>query len=66
MVVEDSDIGPILAIGIKLRKKERLITGFITMHNTLKKAGINPTIHRTDNKYSKDLIEEIEARNLEY
>ena len=60
MVIEDSKTGPILATGIKSRKKEHLITGFITMYETLKKAGINPIIHRIDNKYSKDLIEEIE------
>ena len=59
MVMEDSNAGPILATGIKSRKKEHLITGFITMYETLKKAEINPIIHRIDNKYSKDLIEEI-------
>ena len=36
------------------------------MYNTLKKAGINPIIHQIDNKYSKDLIEEIETRGLKY
>ena len=36
------------------------------MYDTLKKAGINPIVHRIDNKFSKDLIEEIEARNLKY
>ena len=66
MVIEDSDAGPILATGIKSRKKEHLITGFITMHETLKKVGINPIVHRINNEFSKDLIEEIEARNLKY
>ena len=60
MITEDSDAGPILATGAKSRKKEHLITGFITMYETLKKTGINPIIHRIDNKFSKDLIEEIE------
>ena len=36
------------------------------MYETLKKAEINPIFHTVDNKISKDLIEEIEARNLKY
>ena len=36
------------------------------MYETLKKAGINPIIHRIDNEYSKDLIEEIESTKLKY
>ena len=35
MVMEYSDARPILATGIKSRRKEHLITGFITMHETL-------------------------------
>ena len=66
MVMEDSDAGGILATGIISRNKEHLLAGFITMHDTLKKAGINPVIHRIDNEFSKDLIEEIEARGLKY
>ena len=66
MVIEDSNAGPILATGIKSRKKEHLKAGFISMHDTLKKAGINPITHRIENKFSKDLIEEIEGRNLKY
>ena len=62
MVMDDSNAGPILATGIKSRKKEHLITGFITMYETLKNAGINPIIPRIDNEFSKDLIEEIEAQ----
>ena len=61
MVTEDSDAGPILATGIKSRRKKYLITGFITVHETLKKAGINPIIQRIGNEFSKDLIKEIEA-----
>ena len=66
MVMEDSDTGGILATWIISRKKENLLAGFIAMHDTLKKAGINPIIHRIDNEFSKDLIEEIEARGLKY
>ena len=66
MVMEDSDTGGILATGIISEKKEHLLAGFIAMHDTLKKAGINPIIHRIDNEFSKDLIEEIEARVLKY
>ena len=36
------------------------------MHDTLKAAGINPILHRIDNEYSVELIEEIETRNLKY
>ena len=64
MVMEDSDAGPILAVAIKSRKKEHLLAGFIEMHNTLKKAGINPVLHRIDNDFSKKLIEKIEAKGL--
>ena len=66
MVMEDIDAGTIIATGIKSRKKEHLIEGFITMYNTLQKAGINPIIHKIDNEFSIDLIEEIETRGLKY
>ena len=66
MIMEDSDTGGILATGIESRKKEHLLKGFITMHDTLKKAGINPIIHRIDNEYSSNLIAEIEERGLKY
>ena len=59
MVMEDSDTGSILATAIKSRKKEHLLEGFIKMHDTLKAAGINPILHRIDNEYSVELIEEI-------
>ena len=36
------------------------------MYETLKNAGINPIIHRIDNKFSKDLIKKIEAHELKY
>ena len=66
MIMEDSDTGTILATGIISRRKEHLIAGFKTMHDTLKKAGINPVIHRIDNEVSKALIEEIEEKGLKY
>ena len=66
MVMEDSVADPILAIGIKSRKEKRLIEGFITMYNTLKKTGMNPVLHRIDNEFLSDLIDEIEARVLKY
>ena len=66
MIMEDSNTRAILATGIKSRKKEHLLAGFITMHETIKKAGIKPIIHQIDNEYSTDLIEEIEARGLNY
>ena len=66
MVMEDSDSGAILAVAIKSRKKEHLLAGFIKMHNTLKKAGINPVLHRIDNEFSKELIDEIDSRGLKY
>ena len=66
MVMENSDIGPLLAIGIKSRKKDHLVEGFITMYNTLKKAGINPILHRVDNEFSTDLINKKVASGLKY
>ena len=66
MVMEDSDAGPILAVAIRSRKKEHLLAGFIEMHDTLKKSGITPVLHRIDNEFSKQLIEEIESRGLKY
>ena len=66
MIMEDSDAGTILASGIISRRKEHLLAGSKTMHDTLKKAGINPVIHRIDNEFSKVLIEEIEERGLKY
>ena len=66
MVMEDSDAGPLLAIAIKSRKKEHLLSGFIEMHDTLRKAGINPVLHQIDNEFLKKLIEEIKSRRLKY
>ena len=62
--MEDSDNGGILATGIISQKKKHLLAGFITMHDALKKAGINPIIHRIDNEFSSAPIEENKARGL--
>ena len=66
IVIKDSNTGAILAVAIKSQKKEHLLAGFIEMHDTLKKAGIDPVLHQVDNEFSKELIEEIEARGLKY
>jgi hypothetical protein len=36
------------------------------MYEDLKKAGINPVLHRLDNETSKDLIKEIEKKGIDY
>ena len=36
------------------------------MHNTLKKAGINPILYQIDNELLIKLIKEIESRELKY
>ena len=36
------------------------------MYDTLTKAGINSVLHRIDNEFLKELIEEIESRGLKY
>ena len=61
-----NNAGLILATAIKSRKKENLLEDFITMYDTLKKAGINPILNQIDNKFSKELIEEIESKKLKY
>ena len=66
MIIEDLDAGPILATAIKSKRKEYLLEGFKEMHDTLTKAGINPVLHQIDNKFLKELIEEIESRGLKY
>ena len=66
MVIEDPDAGSILATAIGSRNKEHLLEGIKEIHNTLRKAGINPVLHRIDNKLSKELTEEIKSRELKY
>ena len=60
--MEDSDIGLIPATGIKSRKTDHLIEGFVMMYNTLKKAGINPIFHQIDNEFFINLIDEFASR----
>jgi hypothetical protein len=50
-------------IVIKNRKKESLIKGYNDMYEDLRKAGINPVLHRLDNETSKDLVKEIEKKD---
>ena len=64
MVMEDSDAGPILAVAIRSRKKEHLLAGFIEMHDTLKKSGITPVLHRIDNEFSTQLIVDMQLSVL--
>ena len=45
-VMENRVAGSILATGIKLRKKEYLIEGFITMYKTLNASGITPVLYQ--------------------
>ena len=59
MVMEDSNAGPILATVIKSRHNEHLLEEFKETHDTLTKASINPILQKIDNKFSKELIEEI-------
>jgi hypothetical protein len=66
MVLYDFDSNTINAVAIKNRKKESLIKGYNDMYEDLKKAGINPVLHRLDNETSKDLIKEIEKKGMDY
>jgi hypothetical protein len=62
----DFDSNTINAAAIKNRKKESLIKGYNEMFEDLRKAGINPILHRLDNETSKDLIKDIENKGLTY
>jgi hypothetical protein len=66
LVMYDFDSNSINAVGIKNRKKESLIKGYNEMYEDLRKAGINPVLHRLDNETSHDLIKEIERKELDY
>jgi hypothetical protein len=66
MVMYDFDSNTINAVAIKNRKKESLIKGYNEMYEDLRKAGINPILHRLDNETSNDLIKEIEKKGLKY
>jgi hypothetical protein len=66
MVMYDFDSNTINAVAIKNRKKESLIRGYNDMYEDLRKAEINPVLHRFDNETSKELIKEIENKGLKY
>ena len=56
LVMYDFDSNSINAVGIKNRKKESLIKGYNEMYEDLRKAGINPVLHRLDNETSHDTM----------
>jgi hypothetical protein len=66
MVMYDFDSNTINTVAIKNRKKKSLIKGYNDMYEDIRKAGINPVLHRLDNETSKDLIKEIENKGLKY
>jgi hypothetical protein len=66
MIMYDFDSNTINAIAIKNREKESLIKGYNELYEGLKKAGINPVLHRLDNETSADLIREIQAKGMDY
>jgi deoxyribodipyrimidine photolyase len=66
MVLYDFDSNTINAVAINNRKKVSLIKGYNEMYEDLKKAGINPVLHRLDNETSKELIKEIEKKGMDY
>ena len=53
-------------MSLKNRKKESLIQGYSDMYEDIKKAGINPVLHRLDNETSTELIKEIERKGMDY
>jgi hypothetical protein len=65
-VLYDFDSNSILAVPIKNRSKHSLIKGYQTCLDELTRAGIKPIIHRLDNEISKDMITEIEKRQMNY
>jgi hypothetical protein len=66
LVMYDYDSNTINAIAIKNRKTASLVQGYNELFEDLKKAGINPVLHRLDNETSKELILEIEKKGLDY
>jgi hypothetical protein len=65
-VLYDFDSNSILATPIKNRTKKSLIAGYKECLRQLTKAGIKPILHRLDNEISKDMIAEIELRQMDY
>jgi hypothetical protein len=66
LVMYDYDSNTINAVAIKNRKTASLVQGYNELFEDLKKAGINPVLHRLDNETSKELILEIEKKGLDY
>jgi hypothetical protein len=66
LVMYDYDSNTINAVAIKNRKTASLVKGYNELFEDLKKAGINPVLHRLDNETSKELILEIEKKGLDY
>jgi hypothetical protein len=66
MVMYDTDSNAIQAVPIKNRKKEELVRVYKEMTEELRKAGIQPILHRLDDETSRELIQAIEDRNIDY
>ena len=66
MVMYDYDTNVINATAIKSHKEHDLVDGYDRLYKDLQKAGIQPVLHKLDNETSKDLIESIEEKGLEY
>jgi hypothetical protein len=66
LVMYDYDSNSINAVGIKNRKIVSLVKGYNELYEDLRKAGINPVLHRLDNETSDELIKEIEKKGLDY
>jgi hypothetical protein len=66
LVMYDFDSNSINAVGIKNRKIASLVKGYNELYEDLRKAGINPVLHRLDNETSTELILEIEKKGLDY
>jgi DNA-binding LacI/PurR family transcriptional regulator len=66
MVMYDTDSNAIQAVPTNNRKKKELVRGYNEMTEELQKAGIQPILHQLDNETSKELIQAIEDRNIDY
>jgi hypothetical protein len=66
MVLYDTNSNTIQAVPIQNRKTEELVRGYNEMTEELRKAGIQPIVHRLDNETSTELIEAIESKGIDY
>jgi hypothetical protein len=66
MVLYDTDSNAIQAVPIQNRKTEEIVRGYKEMTDELRKAGIQPIVHRLDNETSSELIKAIEDRGIDY